>query len=227
MCGRFSLVCSKTAIAQTFNVSSVPDFIPQYNIAPAQTIATIRQDLEQQERQFQLMHWGLIPHWAKDEKIGYKLINARVETVTEKPAFRQAIRSQRCLILADGFYEWQHQGKTKQPYYFQLENHQPFGFAGLWERWNNPNGEENVSCTILTQAANETVRLVHERMPIILSPTVYSQWLDPTLKDSETILSLVQHNPNLRVYPVSSKVNRATYNQPDCILPLDEAVEIL
>ncbi|VXD24229.1 conserved hypothetical protein [Planktothrix serta PCC 8927] len=222
MCGRFSLTCSGTAIAQTFNLSSIPEFIPQYNIAPAQKISTIRYNLEQQEQQFQPMRWGLIPHWSKDEKIGYKLINARVETVTEKPAFRQAIRSQRCLILADGFYEWQHQGKIKQPYYFQLKDHQLFGFAGLWERWKHPNGEDIFSCTILTQAASEIVRPVHERMPIILSTSVYSQWLDPTLKDSETILSLVEQNPDLIVYPVSANVNRTNYNQPDCIQPILE-----
>lgn len=217
MCGRFTLTASGRVIAQQFNLSDLPEIPPRYNIAPTQEIATIYRSSEQQDQQFQWMKWGLIPFWSKDVTIGSKLINARVETVTEKPSFRKAFRQQRCLILADGFYEWKTEGKTKQPYYFSLKERSPFAFAGLWDSWKSPDGNHRTSCTILTTEANESVQPVHHRMPIILSAEVYSDWLNPSLNQPEEILSLLQTIPQLTTNPVSSKVNRPTYDQADCI----------
>ncbi len=217
MCGRFTLTTSGEMIAEQFNLPDPPDIPPRYNIAPTQEIATIWNPSEQQTRQFQWMKWGLIPFWSKDVTMGSKLINARVETVTEKPAFRKAFRHQRCLILADGFYEWKTEGKTKQPYYFSLNERSPFAFAGLWDSWKSPDGNDKISCTILTTEANESVHPVHHRMPVILAAEVYSDWLNPSLNQPEEILSLLQITPQLTVNPVSLKVNRPTYDQPDCI----------
>lgn len=217
MCGRFTLTTSGEIIAEHFDLAEPPEINPRYNIAPTQEIATIWNDSEQQTRQFKGMKWGLIPFWSKDVTIGSKLINARLETVTEKPAFRKAIRHQRCLILADGFYEWKTEGKTKQPYYFSLNERSPFAFAGLWDSWKSPDGDDRISCTILTTEANESVQPVHHRMPVILSADIYSDWLNPSLNQPEQILSLLQITPQLTVNPVSSKVNRPTYDKPDCI----------
>ena len=217
MCGRFTLTTSGEVIAQQFDFPDPPDIPPRFNIAPTQEIATIWNLSEQQTRQFQWMKWGLIPFWSKDVTIGSKLINARVETAAEKPAFRKAFRHQRCLILADGFYEWKTEGKTKQPYYFSLKERSPFAFAGLWDSWKSPDGEDRISCTILTTEANESVQPVHHRMPVILSADIYSDWLNSSLNQPEQILSLLQITPQSTVNPVSSKVNRPTYDQPDCI----------
>ncbi|MCD8485998.1 MAG: SOS response-associated peptidase [Desertifilum sp.] len=216
MCGRFSLTVSPEAIAQQFNLSQVPDSQPRYNIAPSQNIATLVKSKEIPEKQFQWMRWGLVPSWAKDIKIGYKLINARVETVTEKPSFRSAIKQRRCLILADGFYEWQKQGKQKQPYYFQLESGDVFAFAGLWETWNSPEDERVISCTILTTAADAVVSPIHERMPIIVPSQHYQAWLDPEITTPQDILPLLSEGDRdrLQAKPASTMVNNPKYDSP-------------
>ncbi|HEY9656670.1 MAG TPA: SOS response-associated peptidase, partial [Crinalium sp.] len=179
MCGRFSLTQSANALAETFQLETLPEWTPRYNVAPTQAVLAIAA-APAHSRQVRLFRWGLVPSWAKDLTIGAKLINARAETVAEKPSFRVAFKQRRCLILADGFYEWHRiDRKTKQPYYFQLADRQPFAFAGLWERWQ---GDDTVveTCTILTTQANELLQPIHDRMPVILAPEEYDRWLDPT-----------------------------------------------
>lgn len=218
MCGRFSLAQSAESIAETFQLNAVPDWQPRYNIAPTQTIPAIVQTLEQQSRTFKPFRWGLIPSWAKDESIGSKLINARAETLAEKPAFRDAFRRRRCLILADGFYEWKTQAGQKQPFYFQLESRKPFAFAGLWERRGAAGGELLETCTIITTDANPSSSTIHHRMPVILDPQEYDRWLDPNLTETDELRSLLDpYSDDLKIYPVDRAVNSPAHDAPDCI----------
>ena len=217
MCGRFTLSQPAEVIASIFQLDEVPKLEPRYNIAPTQLVPTLHKS-EQHEREFQMLRWGLIPSWAKDPAIGAKLINARAETVAEKPSFRSAFRHRRCLIIADGFYEWRRQEGKKQPFYFRLLNGQPFAFAGLWERWQDPNGERIDSCTIITTEANEILQPIHDRMPVILNPYDYDLWLDPN-QNSSQLIQLLQPLPSnaMTSYPVSTKVNKPTNNTPELI----------
>lgn len=219
MCGRYSLSVQAEKIAEYFAVKDVPQVPARYNIAPTQQVATVSLTDGQPHRQFQWMRWGLIPSWAKDIKIGARLINARAETVTEKPAFRTAFKRKRCLVIADGFYEWQKVGKQKQPYYFQMKDGSPFAFAGLWDSWQPPEGETIISCTLLTTAANEVLQPVHDRMPVILQPEAYTQWLDPQNKNPEELLPLLEPYPEaaMKAYPVSTLVNSPTNDVRECI----------
>lgn len=221
MCGRFSQRQSAEAIAQAFQVLEIPSLTPRYNIAPTQAVATVLQNSQQEGRHLKMLHWGLIPSWAKDPKIASKLINARAETVAEKPSFRSAFRQRRCLVVADGFYEWQQQEnkKQKQPYYFRFKDESPFAFAGLWERWEDPNGKEIQSCTLLTTQANDLMRPIHHRMPVILSPKDYGLWLDPEVKKPELLQPLLHPYPTeqMTAYPVSKLVNKPTNDSADCI----------
>ena len=220
MCGRFSLTASGETIAQQFDLAEVPDIPKHYNIAPTQTVATIVVD---NKRKYQTMRWGLIPHWAKDSKISSRLINARVETVTEKPSFRNLIKQKRCLVIADGYYEWQSQKGRKQPYYFQIDKHQPFAFAGLWDTWRSPDGEI-MSCTLLTTDASAEVSPVHHRMPVIVPPQAYSQWLDPSITAPEAVLPLLNSDiyQSLSSYRVSPVVNNPTNDSAECVQPVEE-----
>ena len=217
MCGRFTLSQSAEAIASVFQLNQVPTLEPRYNIAPTQPVATVLQT-SAHERQFQLLRWGLIPAWAKDATMGSRLINARAETVAEKPSFRSAFRHRRCLVIADGFYEWRRQDGKKQPFYFRMQNQQPFAFAGLWEHWQDPKGEAIDSCTILTTEANELLQQIHERMPVILNPKDYDMWLDPTMQ-IEQLQQLLQPYSSavMTSYPVSTKVNKPTNDTPELI----------
>jgi len=223
MCGRYTQTQSAQAIAEAFDLDEVPTLPPRYNIAPTQLVGTVLQTPQQRDRQFRVLRWGLVPSWAKDPAIGNRLINARAETVAEKPSFRTALRYRRCLVIADGFYEWQRQNGNKQPFYFQLEHHQPFGFAGLWEHWENQaTGEMMETCTILTTEANEVLSPVHDRMPVILPPEAYDRWLDPDLNQTAKLQPLLRPYPAeaMQSYPVSSLVNRASSDRPECIQPL-------
>jgi putative SOS response-associated peptidase YedK len=222
MCGRYTLHQSAQALAKTFGIEEVPDLKPQYNIAPTQMVATILHKPESDRRELRQLRWGLIPSWAKDPGIGAKMINARSETVAEKPSFRSAFKRRRCLVIADGFYEWQRQEKKKQPFYFRFEDAQPFGFAGLWEQWQSPEGEEISTCTILTTNANELMLSVHDRMPVILHPEDYDLWLNPQFSASDTLKQLLQpYSPEaMTAYPVSTVVNSPQNNHPDCIVPI-------
>lgn len=219
MCGRFSLSQPAEVIAQTFQLAEVPTWESRYNIAPTQLVPTILRSSEQSARQFQLLRWGLIPSWAKERAIGARLINARAETVSEKPSFRSAFRHRRCLVVADGFYEWQRQEGKKQPFYFRLQDKKAFGFAGLREHWQAPDGEVIESCTILTTAANELMHSIHDRMPVILDPKEYDLWLDPTVQKIEPLQQLLRpyQSEAMMSYPVSTLVNKPTNNSPECI----------
>ncbi len=220
------------AIAQVFDLAEVPIWEPRYNIAPTQLVPTVlrtpnadrKQSPEHSDRQFQMLRWGLIPSWAKEPAIGARLINARAETVSEKPSFRAAFRHRRCLVVADGFYEWQRLERKKQPFYFRLQDGQPFGFAGLWERWEAADGEVIESCTILTTAANELVRPIHDRMPVILDRKDYDLWLDPMVQ-VEPLQQLLRpyQSEAMTSYPVSPQVNKAENNSPECIISLSQA----
>lgn len=223
MCGRFTLTQSAETIAEFFELDEVPRFMPGYNIAPTQPVPTIRAS-QAKEREFDYLYWGLIPSWSKDPTIGARMINARAETVAEKPSFRTAFKRRRCLIVADGFYEWQKTGSKKQPYYFHLDQHHPFGFAGLWEHWQSPEGDQIQSCTILTTAANDTMRPIHDRMPVILHPQDYDLWLDPTVQSTDGLYSLLRPYPDVEMhhYPVSTKVNRPQNDSSECIVPLEQ-----
>jgi putative SOS response-associated peptidase YedK len=224
MCGRFTLNQSAEALAQIFHVEPVLDLVADFNIAPTRMVATVLQNPESEKREFKQLHWGLIPSWAKDVAMGAKLINARAETVAEKPAFRSAFKHRRCLVLADGFYEWQRQQGKKQPFYFRLQDGQPFAFAGLWERWRSPANEEVISCTILTTAANELLQPIHERMPVILEPKDYDLWLNSQVQTPQTLEELLRPYPApaMTAYPVSTLVNNSRHNSPECIIPLSE-----
>lgn len=217
MCGRYTLSQSPEAIAAAFGLDTVPEMEPRYNIAPTQLVPVVLYSPDKQ-RQLQLLRWGLIPSWAEDSGIGSRLINARSETVSEKPSFRAAFRQRRCLVVADGFYEWQRQEHKKQPYYFLRQDQQPFGFAGLWENWHSPEGEEIKTCTILTTEANELMRPIHNRMPVILNPQDYTLWLDTTTQPTELQHLLHPYSPQvMKSYPVSTLVNKPTHNSPECI----------
>ena len=168
------------------------------------------------------MKWGLIPSWAKDPKIGHRLINARAETLQEKPSFRSAFKRRRCLILADGFYEWLKLESNKQPYYIHLQDRQLFAFAGLWEEWHSQQHEVIVSCCIITTEANELIKPLHHRMPLILSCDTYSQWLDPTINVTNQLQGFLTpyDSAQMKTYQVSQNVNRPTYDQPNCLEPI-------
>ena len=207
MCGRFAQRTDAKRLAKEFKVTEVPEIEPRYNIAPTQNILGIRQAKDEREAVF--LKWGLIPSWAKDASIGAKLINARSETVTEKPSFRDAFKKRRCIIPADGFYEWQRTGGRKQPFFFHICDDRPFGFAGLWDRWKSEDGEILETCTILTTEANEVLRPVHDRMPVILHTEDYELWLDEDLRKGSLREELLRPFPASKMegYPVSASIN--------------------
>ena len=221
MCGRYTQSKSAEMIAKAFQIDNVSDIKPRYNIAPTQSVLTVLQPSASANRQGKMLHWGLIPSWAKDRKMGSKLINARAETVAEKPAFRSAFRKRRCLVVADGFYEWQQQEnkKQKQPFYFRLSDGEPFAFAGLWEHWQDATGEEIESCTVLTTEANDLMRPIHNRMPVILEPKNYDLWLDAEATKPELLQPLLHPYPTeeMTAYPVSTVVNKPVNDSAECI----------
>jgi putative SOS response-associated peptidase YedK len=207
MCGRFAQRTDSKKLAKAFGAYEVPAVEPRYNIAPTQDILGVVQS--EDGREVTLYKWGLIPSWAKDKSMGSRLINARSETVGEKPAFREAFKKRRCIIPADGFYEWQRTEDKKQPFFFRMRDESPFGFAGLWERWEG-NGKEAInSCTILTTEANEVIRPVHDRMPVILHSNDYELWLDSDVRKLDLVKELLIPYPadEMRSYPVSTSIN--------------------
>ena len=210
-------------IAEHFQLSEEPELGPCYNIAPTQIVAVVRFDAENARRGLRLAKWGLIPFWAKDTSIGSRLINARAETAADKPAFRAAFKYRRCLVPADGFYEWKRLDKKRQPYFFGSADDKPLAFAGLWERWEGPDGEVIESCTILTTDANELLQPIHDRMPVILKAEDYDLWLDPAVQQPKVLQPLLKPYPSEEMsgHPVTSKVNKAAYESPDCIKPVD------
>ncbi|MGO9567986.1 MAG: SOS response-associated peptidase, partial [Desulfomonilaceae bacterium] len=223
MCGRFVLMTVGRDIAEHFQLSEEPELEPRYNIAPTQIVAVVRLDPETTHWQLRLAKWGLVPFWAKDPSIGSRLINARAESAADKPAFRAAFKHRRCLVPADGFYEWERAKKNRQPYFFGAADKRPFAFAGLWEHWEGPDGAVIESCTVLTTDSNELLQPIHDRMPVILKVEDYDRWLDPTVKKVELLQHLLKPYPSEEMigYPVTSKVNKAAYEGPDCIKPVD------
>jgi putative SOS response-associated peptidase YedK len=224
VCGRFVLKSDLADIQRVLQVAQlVLDLKPNYNVAPRQDVAVVFRD--DSSCRLAWFRWGLIPSWAKDASIGYHLINARAETVAEKPSFRSAFRKRRCLIAADGFYEWQKRGEQKAPMYFHLASQEPFGFAGLWETWTSPVGERVDSCVIITTAPNELVKPIHDRMPVILPVEEHALWLDPGVQDPELLLPLLQPYPAelMEGYEVSRLVNSPQNNSPDLLQPMTHA----
>ena len=222
MCGRFTLTDPNADLAVQFDLPSIPPLQPRYNIAPTQPVAAVRIAAEAAVREMVLLHWGLIPFWAKDPEIGARMINARAETVADKPAFRHAFRRRRCLVVADGFYEWQKQNGTKQPFYIRLRDARPFAFAGLWERWEAADAGVIESCTLLTTQPNDLMLTLHNRMPVILQPKDYDLWLDPEVQKVELLQPLLQPYPSqdMAAYAVSRWVNSPDNDDPRCIQPL-------
>jgi putative SOS response-associated peptidase YedK len=217
MCGRYRLSRRKQVVEEYFEspseVSEEEDWSPRYNIAPTQEVATIRQSGS--SRILSMMRWGLVPSWATDIKIGSQLINGRSETVLEKPALREAFRTRRCLIPADGFYEWKKSGKQRQPFHFGMKDNSLFAFAGVWDRWRSPSGPMLQSCSILTTAANELLDGVHDRMPVILPRRHYEAWLKAPAPEAERLAELlVPFDADcMRRHPVSSR-QQAGKRQP-------------
>jgi putative SOS response-associated peptidase YedK len=222
MCGRFTLATPPTLLAEAFGLAEVPDLAPRYNIAPTQLAPVLRQPAGAALARLGLLRWGLVPGWADDPAIGSRLINARAETVADKPSFRAAFRQRRCLVPADGFYEWAKVGTRKQPWHFRRPDAGPFAFAGLWERWQSPDGTDLETFTILTTDANDLVRPVHPRMPVVLPPEAYAAWLEPTPGDARHLLPLLQPAPPgwLVGQAVSAYVNAAGNEGPRCIAPV-------
>jgi putative SOS response-associated peptidase YedK len=219
MCGRYSITTNPEAMRRLFQfLNATPNVRPRYNAAPTDELPVVRLDKEG-NRELAMLRWGLIPSWAEDPKIGYSTINARAETVATKPAFREAFRKRRCLVPADGFYEWENTRDGKQPYRITLKDGEPFAMAGLWEWWRR--GEQRIeSFTIIVTTANELSRRIHDRMPVILHPHTWDAWL--TAKDAETPTVLLQPYPasQMTIYPVSKRVGNVKNDDPELILPL-------
>ena len=242
MCGRFTLTTPADVWAALFKLDPVPQFGPRYNIAPTQSVATVRStarpqtELSEHEKtqtgadsahEFASLRWGLIPHWARQPDLkGRTLINARSETVAEKPSFRDSFRFRRCLVVSDGFYEWQPAGARKQPFWIRLDTEAPFAFAGLWDRWTSES-ESLESCTILTTQANEALIPLHDRMPVILDPGHYESWLDPDTPHWELESLLVPYpSEQMTFHPVSTYVNHVGHDDPTCIVPLRSQTDL-
>jgi putative SOS response-associated peptidase YedK len=226
MCGRYAVTSAPEVIRTLFRYEEQPNFPPRYNIAPTQPIPIVR--LVEGRRQFALVRWGLLPSWVKDP-IGFSLlVNARGESVCEKPAFRAAMKRRRCLIPADGFYEWKTTGGTrKQPFFVRATSGEPLALAGLWETWTGPNGEELETAIIVTTKANRTLAPIHDRMPVIVPPEGFDLWLDGAHVDASTAEALIQPAPDdlLEAYPVSAAVNRTANDNAALLEPVVAGAE--
>lgn len=221
MCGRFALFANGEAIKQHFGLTHQPDLPKRYNIAPGEQILAVCMHANH-HFDAHWFKWGLIPSWAKDEKIGYKMINTRSETVAEKPAFKKAFRQRRCLVIVNGFYEWHLEGITKQPYYFKRKDNQLFAIAAIWEHWHGLDDSIIQSCSLLTTGANQLMQPIHERMPVIISPDDYPLWLDVDYLQIDALKALLppKDSDEFEYHPVTPKVNNSRYNNSDAILPI-------
>jgi len=248
MCGRFTLTNPTDELAGYFNVLVKTQLRPRFNIAPTQPVACVRREPRQPgdksdaANELVDMRWGLIPHWAKDPAIGNRMINARSETVAEKPAYKDAFRRRRCLVVADGFYEWRKLEGAKQPYFIAMADRKPFGIAGLWARWKPGEGQlDNIvgaerpkvpmtddgrveSCSFLTTGPNELMEPIHNRMPVIVPSDQWETWLSPEIEDVDLLGKLLLPYPaeEMQAWPVSTHVNKPTNDDPDCIRPLPQ-----
>jgi putative SOS response-associated peptidase YedK len=224
MCGRFTLTATPEALNQLFpSLFDGLELTPQYNVAPTQQVLAVRCRPDTALPEAVHLRWGLVPAWADDPKIGYRMINARLETAREKPAFRSAFKQRRCLVLADGYYEWQKQGRLKQPFLVHMQGNKLFAFAGLWEAWKG--GQESLeSCTILTTDANDLTRAIHDRMPVIVDPAHYGAWLDVKAASHDDFPWLGPYpSDQMTAVPVSQHVNNARHNDPACLTPVDSS----
>ncbi len=219
MCGRFALVSPAELLVKILLLNRTPDLQPRFNISPTQNAPAVRVEPKTNERELSFLRWGLVPSWSKDMSKSARMINAKSETAFENPAFRKAARKRRCLIPADGFYEWKRMGKEKQPFYFHRSDKTPFAFAGLWERWIGPDEITVESYTILTTESNDIVSPIHNRMPVILPPEHYSRWLDPNIHEPAELQDLFDPYPaeEMNAYPVSSHVNNPQHDDARCI----------
>jgi len=222
MCGRFTLTSSEEQIRSMFAVDLPDDLPPRFNIAPTQPVLAIRERTPG-NREAVMLHWGLVPSWANDRKIASKMINARGETVADKPAYGQLLRHRRCLIIADGFYEWKPNDATKEPFHFHRPNREPFAFAGLWDRWLDVDGSPYETCTIVNTSAegNSTMSAIHHRIPVMLDPSDYDRWLDPKFHRVNELRKLLVPCPEdwLDCQPVSRAVNRVAIDDARCLAP--------
>jgi putative SOS response-associated peptidase YedK len=226
MCGRYRLSRRKQIIEEQFETQPWDeDWSPRFNIAPTQSVPIIRQHPKEPVRQISTMRWGLIPSWSKDPSGSASMINARSETAATKPAFRDPLKYRRCLIPADGFYEWQRRGSAKQPFCFEVGDGGLFAFAGLWERWRDPSGQWVKSCSILTTTPNGVTAVIHDRMPVILDPDGYDLWLDPGMNDAAAASELLKpcDAQLMRCYPVSTRINHVANDSEECSLPVELA----
>lgn len=225
MCGRFAFFSPSEAVLRVFDLGDMPEMKARYNVAPTQQVPVVRSD-ETNHRTLETMRWGLIPFWAKDTKIGNRLINARSETLTEKPSFRTAYKKRRCLVVASGFYEWMKTDDGKQPYLIARPDGDPFGMAGLWESWRDKEAPEDadplLSCTIITKNANESIAEVHHRMPAILNPDDFETWLDPKEADAARLGDVLDRAGKavMTFRPISKAVNSPKNEGKDLIEPI-------
>ncbi len=223
MCGRYTLRTPSDLLVAIFGLEAAPTLVPRWNIAPTQKVPVVR--AETGARGLEFVSWGLVPKWAKDTSIAGRLINARSETVAVKPSFREALRKRRCLVPADGFYEWKAAGKSKLPFHFSMKDESPFAMAGLWERWVGPDGGVLESCALVTTQANERVRPVHDRMPAILSPEDFATWLDPQVTEASRLTPMLVpfEADRMKATAVERNVNNARFEGPDCLTPAKPA----
>jgi len=222
MCGRFAFYSPSEATAALFGATGSIDLKPRFNIAPTQNIAAIR-DTEDHGRELTTLRWGLVPFWAKDPSIGNRMINARAETVAEKPAYRAAYRKRRCLVLADGFYEWKKESAGKTPYLISLASGKPFALAGLWEHWQAKGSDETIdSATLITMDASDFMSQLHHRMPVVLEPETAERWL---AGEDDLLDYVASHSPRLRAWPVDRRVNNARNEGAELIKPVGDSVE--
>ena len=219
MCGRFTYKEKDRHLAEALKTIFPPDPKPPYNIAPSQQITCVRLNPESQERECIKLKWGLVPSWAKDLSSVNPMINARAETAAKKPFFRKAFKHQRCVVLADGYYEWKREQKSKQPFYIRFKDKRSFCFAGLWERWEKGGDGPLETCAILTTGPNAVIEPIHHRMPVILDPQDFDIWLDPSIQDSPLLSSLLLPYPSeeMEAYPVNAMVNEPNNDSVECI----------
>lgn len=221
MCGRFAFYSPGEAAAALFGATAAADIEPRYNIAPTQYVAAIRNGADEQ-RELVMLRWGLVPTWAKDPSIGNRMINARAETVAEKPSYRNAFKHRRCLVLADGFYEWRREGDAKTPYFISLASGEPFALAGLWERWTDKqSGESLQTTTLITTEANDFMAPLHHRMPVILEADTATEWLAGSRDLLDDVASIT---PPLQAWPVDRRVNNARNQGEELVLPAGDVL---
>jgi putative SOS response-associated peptidase YedK len=222
VCGRYRLSRRKQLVEKYFDSAGEDDWNPRYKVAPTQPVPIIRQNPKVARRELSLVRWGLLPSWSKDSSAAAGMINARAETAETKPAFRDALRFRRCLIPADGFYEWKRLGKEKQPYCFEVNEGVLFAFAGIWEKWKDAGGKLLETCSILTTNPNAVTSAVHDRMPVILNPENYDVWLDPGMKNADAISDMLKPYDArfMRAFPVSNRVNHAANDDEECSIPV-------